>query len=90
MTGWGVVTLLQSKLHHQNYWQGSVFAPFSVVIGALIRRRLPLRSVTIYSLVDHESGCRRLESAHRAIFAGDVFFRGYNSVRLAVPRRDAL
>jgi hypothetical protein len=36
VTGWGVVTLLQGKLHYQNYWHGSVFAPFSVIIGALI------------------------------------------------------
>jgi hypothetical protein len=31
----GVVTLLQGKLHYQNYWHGAVFAPFSVLIGAL-------------------------------------------------------
>lgn len=32
----GVATLLQGKLHYQNYWHGSVFAPFSVLVGALI------------------------------------------------------
>jgi hypothetical protein len=32
----GVVTLLQGELHYQNYWHGSVFAPFAVVVGALI------------------------------------------------------
>jgi len=32
----GVVTLLQGKLHYQNYWHGAAFAPFSVLIGALI------------------------------------------------------
>ena len=32
----GVVTPLQGKLHDQNYWHGSVFAPFSVPVGALI------------------------------------------------------
>jgi hypothetical protein len=32
----GVVTLLQGKLHYQNYWHGSVFAPFAVAVGAVI------------------------------------------------------
>jgi hypothetical protein len=32
----GVVTLLQGKLHYQNYWHGAAFAPFSVLIGAMI------------------------------------------------------
>jgi hypothetical protein len=32
----GVVTLLQGKLHYQNYWHGAVFAPFAVLVGSLI------------------------------------------------------
>jgi hypothetical protein len=34
--GFGVMTLLEGKLHYQNYWHGSVFAPFALFIGALI------------------------------------------------------
>ncbi len=33
--GLGVITLLGGKPHYQNYWHGSVFAPFALVIGAL-------------------------------------------------------
>jgi hypothetical protein len=32
----GVVTLLQGRLHYQNYWHGAVFAPFAVLVGSLI------------------------------------------------------
>jgi CDP-diglyceride synthetase len=31
----GVVTLLQGKLHYQNWWHAPVFAPFAVIVGAL-------------------------------------------------------
>jgi hypothetical protein len=34
--GWGIVTLLQGKLHYQNYWHAPVFAPFAVLIGVLM------------------------------------------------------
>jgi hypothetical protein len=34
--GLGVVTLLEGKLHYQNYWHAPVFAPFSVFVGALV------------------------------------------------------
>ncbi len=34
--GFGVITLLGGKLHYQNYWHGSVFAPFALFIGALM------------------------------------------------------
>jgi len=34
--GLGVVTLLEGKLHCQNYWHAPVFAPFSVFVGALL------------------------------------------------------
>jgi hypothetical protein len=34
--GWGIVTLLQGKLHYQNYWHAPVFAPFSLFVGALL------------------------------------------------------
>jgi hypothetical protein len=33
--GLGVVTLLQGKLHYQNWWHAPVFAPFAIVVGAL-------------------------------------------------------
>ena len=33
--GLGVVTLLQGKLHYQNWWHAAVFAPFAIVVGAL-------------------------------------------------------
>jgi hypothetical protein len=33
--GWGVLTLIQGKLHYQNYWHASVFAPFSLLVGTL-------------------------------------------------------
>jgi hypothetical protein len=33
--GLGIVTLLQGKLHYQNYWHAPVFAPFAVGLGAL-------------------------------------------------------
>jgi hypothetical protein len=29
ITAMGVVTLVQGKLHDQNYWHGNVFAPFA-------------------------------------------------------------
>ena len=32
----GVVTLLQGKLHYQNWWHAAVLAPFSVIVGALV------------------------------------------------------
>jgi len=32
--GLGVVTLLQGKLHYQNWWHAPVFAPFAVIVGA--------------------------------------------------------
>jgi hypothetical protein len=32
----GVVTLLQGRLHYQNWWHAPVFAPFAVIVGALI------------------------------------------------------
>jgi hypothetical protein len=32
----GVITLLQGKLHYQNYWHAPVFAPFSVFVGAFL------------------------------------------------------
>jgi hypothetical protein len=31
--GLGVVTLLQGKLHYQNYWHSPVFAPFAIIVG---------------------------------------------------------
>jgi hypothetical protein len=34
--GLGVVTLLQGRLHYQNWWHAPVFAPFAVIVGALI------------------------------------------------------
>jgi hypothetical protein len=35
VTGLGIVTLLQGKLHYQNWWHALVFAPFAIVVGAL-------------------------------------------------------
>jgi hypothetical protein len=34
--GLGLITLLEGKLHYQNYWHGLVFAPFAVLVGALM------------------------------------------------------
>lgn len=34
--GLGVMTLLEGKLHYQNYWHALVFAPFALVVGALV------------------------------------------------------
>jgi hypothetical protein len=34
--GLGVLTLLQGKLHYQNWWHTPAFAPFSVIVGALV------------------------------------------------------
>jgi hypothetical protein len=31
----GALTLRAGRLHYSNYWGGSVFAPFSVIVGAL-------------------------------------------------------
>jgi hypothetical protein len=31
----GVVTLCEGRLSYHNYWGGSVFAPFAIVIGLL-------------------------------------------------------
>ena len=36
MMGLGVVTLLERKLHYQNWWHAPVFAPFSLIVGALV------------------------------------------------------
>jgi hypothetical protein len=34
--GWGAVTVLQGKLHDQNYWHAPVLAPFVLLAGVLI------------------------------------------------------
>jgi hypothetical protein len=36
LLGFGVLTLLRSRLYYFNYWGGAVFAPFAVFIGVFV------------------------------------------------------
>jgi hypothetical protein len=32
----GILSLIAGRLHYSNYWGGMVFAPFAIVVGAMV------------------------------------------------------
>ena len=76
----GAAALRDGRLHYQNYWGGSVFAPLAIVVGitALVMVVVRWRSLNETGLRLRGKAARRKQRAAEKRSAGETFDKPWN------------